>query len=391
MSKGKVLLVGTSYGAMHMLLRLKKMGYSVSVCGGIESDPCHQHADESYYVDYSVKESLLELCKENIFDYIVPTCNDYSYNSASYVSTKMDKYFGFDNYSVTNILHEKELFRQFTLENNLPAPRSISKDNPAVNKFSDLPFPILVKPNDSFSGKGVTQVFSKDKVKTAIDKAESFSTDGKVVLEEFVDGTLHSHSAIIQNGEILIDFFVDEFCTVYPYQVNCSSLSYKLSSEIKIRVSASILKIIKKLSLKDGLLHTQFIAKDNVFWLIETMRRCPGDLYSELISKSTGFDYLDCYLKPFLNKKNPKKFNKNIKYIARHTVSVAKKMILGSVDYAVSTESLNIVPLVECGRTIKPAPFDKLSIIFLEFNSKEELMHGTPKIDKLVSVHEIKI
>jgi len=66
-------------------------------------------------------------------------------------------------------------------------------------------------------------------------------------------------------------------------------------------------------------------------------------------------------------------------------------MILGSVDYAVSTESLNIVPLVECGRTIKPAPFDKLSIIFLEFNSKEELMHGTPKIDKLVSVHEIKI
>ena len=71
MSKGKVLLVGTSYGAMHMLLRLKKMGYSVSVCGGIESDPCHQHADESYYVDYSVKESLLELCKENIFVYII--------------------------------------------------------------------------------------------------------------------------------------------------------------------------------------------------------------------------------------------------------------------------------------------------------------------------------
>ena len=301
------------------------------------------------------------------------------------------KFFGFDNYSVTNTLHEKKLFRRFTLENNLPAPRSISRNEIITDKLSSLPFPMLVKPNDSFSGKGVTRILSKDEARSAIDKAESFSTDGKAILEEFVDGTLHSHSVIIQNGEILIDFFVDEFCTVYPYQVNCSSLSYQLNSEVKTKVRSSILKIIKKLSLEDGLLHTQFIAKGNIFWLIETMRRCPGDLYSELISRSIGFDYLDCYLKPFLNEKNTKKFKKNIKYVARHTVSITKTIILGSVDYATSTGSLNIVPLAECGRVIRPAPFDKISIIFLEFKNREELVHGTPKIDELVTIHEIKI
>ena len=88
----------------------------------------------------------------------------------------------------------------------------------------------------------------------------------------------------------------------------------------------------------NGLLHTQFISDNNRFWLIETMRRCPGDLYGTLIKKSTGFDYAKFYSKPFLNQKNSiDEVNLLNRYFARHTISSPKDLIFKSIKYKNST------------------------------------------------------
>ena len=66
-----------------------------------------------------------------------------------------------------------------------------------------------------------------------INSAKQFSKSGAVIAEEFVDGKLYSHSAFIKNKKIVVDFFVNEYCTVYPYQVNSSNISKQLSQKIQ--------------------------------------------------------------------------------------------------------------------------------------------------------------
>ena len=59
--------------------------------------------------------------------------------------------------------------------------------------------------------------------------------------------------------KIIMNFFVDEFCTAYKYQVNSSNSPSTLNKKIKKEVVNAISKIILLLELNDGLLHTQFI------------------------------------------------------------------------------------------------------------------------------------
>lgn len=386
MVNNRVLLVGTSFSAIPLLKYLQENNYHVSVCGGLKNDPCHSYADQSFYIDYSNQDALLKLCQQEEFDFLVPTCNDSSYDAASYVATKLNKFYGYDTYATTCTLHTKNGFRTFTLENNFAVPFAI-KANSTISSEMFSNYPLLVKPDESSSGKGVTKIFNYSTLYEAIMTAQENSRNGEAIIEEFVEGNLYSHSAFIQDGEILIDFFADEYCSVYSYQVDCSSLTTNLSVEIQNEVRKSIKKLILLLNLSDGLLHTQFIANRQKYWLIETMRRCPGDLYGTLIQKSTGCNYSQYYINSFLNRKNDTKFIESKKFIARHTITVPNKLPFQSFEVNIpSSKGVEIFPLKESGDLLDEAPFDKVGIIFTEFSSFSELNLHTPVMKDFVKV-----
>lgn len=392
MKNKKVLLVGTSFSAVPLLLDLKEKGYFISVCGGLKNDPCHSYCDQSFFIDYSQKEQLLDLCIKEKFDYLIPTCNDYSYNSCSYVATKLNKYFGFDSYETTMLLHTKNSFRKFTLENKLSAPNAVKYNDDLDLQNLGLDYPVLVKPDYSFSGKGITKVYNLKELDKAISYAKENSRNGNLVLEEFVEGELYSHSAFIQDGEIFIDFFVNEYCTVYPYQVDYSYLSYDLDDNIKEEVRENINVLVKKLNLVDGLLHTQFISDNNKFWLIETMRRCPGDLYGTLIKESANFKYSSSYIDYFLNEVIDSKIvSDNLKYIIRHTVSSSEKKIFLYLDENINANRKKYYPLKESGQILDAAPNDKVGIIFIEVEKSQQLLEYKTKVKNLIDIKGIKI
>ncbi|MDR2827522.1 MAG: ATP-grasp domain-containing protein [Candidatus Adiutrix intracellularis] len=385
----EVLLVGTSFSAAPIYFILKRYGFKVAVCGKYLTDPLCQYADKMYHIDYSKKEDLYKLIKAEKFEFIVPSCNDSAYISASWSADKM-AYPGFDRYKITEILHTKIRFRKFIKENKISAPRfHCYKGNNDVEDFKK--YPVLVKPDDSFSGRGVSKIFNFSELPEAISIAIEESKSGQAVVEEFIDGSLHSHSAFIQNGRIFLDFFVDEFCTVYPYQVNCSNHPSILSDKIKRKFRETINDLIASLTLCDGLLHTQFITNGKEHWIIECMRRAPGDIYHRLIENSTGVNYMDCYLKPFIGKKiTPGSGFKKIKYFARHTISRRKITTPFSFSYKISSENISIVQLKSSGERLAAAPMDKAAILFVEFNDEESLFKITPKLANLIKIQNLE-
>lgn len=381
MKKNRVLLVGSSFSAMPLFSFLKKSGYEVAVCGGYKDDPCHIYADKSFFVDYSKKEELLKLCKKERFDFIVPSCNDYAYNSSSYVSSKLKRFSGFDEYKTTMKLHTKNGFRELMENLKLSSPRILKYDK----HKEELNYPILVKPNISFSGIGIKKISNKKDFYKIIKEIDTTN----ITIEEFVDGSLHSHSAFISNGKICIDFFVDEFCKTYPYQVDTSFMSKKISNKIRDKIREEITILIKSLNLNDGLLHTQFIANKDKFWLIETMRRCPGDLYGELIRKTSGFDYVKAYCDPFLKKNisNPKSKTRE-KFVLRHTISMPRKIRYKSFKHTIPSDEVEFFPLKESAYVLEKAPFDKTGIIFAEFKSKKLLIKNAKEIKKHIKIEK---
>jgi len=385
----KALLVGSSFSAAPIFFALKKYGLHVSTCGNIKTDPCHQYSDASFYIDYSDPEELMRIVESEKFDYLVPTCNDSSYMSCAPVAEKHG-FYGFDQHDIATILHTKSEFRQVTEKHSFPAPRfRIQKEGQPV-ETGQLRFPLLVKPVDSFSGRGITKVLSSSELSVAVRDALQASCSGEVVLEEFIEGCLHSHSAFIENQEVVLDFFVDEFCTVYPYQVDSSNHPSALPDGIRDAVRKTINRLAGVLKINDGLLHTQLLFNGDDFWIVECMRRCPGDLYGGLIEFSTGVDYADLFVRPFLNMKIPRLPKKmESSHFGRHTISTRSPLVNFSFSHSIPSRSVEIVSLKSSGEKLGAAPFDKLAILFAEYETMDTMLDVTPHMADFISIRTL--
>lgn len=371
-----VLLIGSSFSAMPMLMALKARGFHVTTMGKHAGDPCHAYSDGAIFEDYSDKDALFDACQKHKFDFIIPTCNDYSYLAASYVAGIMN-YAGFDRAEATQILHVKDRFRQFCEEAGIPAPRTYGHFNAQEPlNLAEFSGQALVKPVDSFSGRGVTRVSNVAEAIGAAKMAFSMSRTSAAVVEQFVDGGLHSHTSFIVDGKIVWHDFVDEFCEVYPYQVDRSSYPSRLSTAQKASVHSAMEKLVKELDLVNGLLHTQFIASETEFWIIECMRRCPGDLYGHQFKYAFAFDYEDAYISGFLGETpNFPTLSERTTQVERRIVSVDKDVPFFGTGLNAQGREVIYVPLKESGQKLGPAPFDKAAIVFFR-GAKETSADG---------------
>jgi hypothetical protein len=384
MSK-RALLIGSSFSSAPILARLRAHGIAVEVCGKYEDDPCHDYADASHYIDYSNRQALLEVVLAGNFDYLVPSCNDTAYMSGAWVAAQTG-HVGFDRFDIAEVLHTKHAFRTLTRALHLPSPRSFDPSSVPL----DAPYPLVAKPVDSFSGRGMTKIYEPSKLADAIKAAASVSSNGTAVVEEFIDGSLHSHSAFIVDGKIIADWFVDEFCSVYPYQVDCSNYPSVLPDGVRSGMRQCMERIAAHLSICDGLLHTQFIRNGDRYWIIETMRRCPGDLYGQLIERSLNIDYTYRYVAGFVGERAaPADAAVAPKLIGRHTISVATPQAVCAFSTNFPGRLLTIVALKASGKRLEAAPFDKLAIVFNEFASFDEMICTTPAMASLVHLEPV--
>lgn len=386
----RVLLVGSNFSSLPLLFALKRRGFHVTVCGNRPDEPCHVHADCSVMIDYSDAEALLSAAREGGFDFIVPTGNDVAYISSTVVANRLGMP-GFDSIETTNIIHTKRAFREFADSHSIPSPRSVRLAGTGEGSVFGLRYPLLIKPSDSFSGRGVSRITDPAELANAIADARRNSRSGEVVVEEFVSGNLHSHSAFVRDQEIIFDLFVDEYCSVYPYQVDSSNHPSGLAASVRQNVREIMARVVKLLGLADGLLHTQFISDGSDVWIIECMRRMPGDLYGSLIDQSLGIDYSDLVLQLIVGE--PFKVSPGYDpplFIGRHTITTDRPSVPLSFSHAIPAADVRVVQLKTAGKSLSPAPFDKLAILYARFESADQMLRVAPNFKTFISLQTLQ-
>lgn len=382
--KKSVLLCDASFSAIPLLEALKEKGLRVAVCGSRDADPCHALADESYIFDYSNKSKLLKKFKENNFDYLVPGCTDISYISCAWVAKKLGLP-GYDDVRAVKVINQKNEYRKLGKEKGYPIPNHETE----IANFKQMKFPALLKPMASFSGRGILRFDKFVELKRFIDCGKFSALGGEFLLEEFVEGRLYSHSAFLKAGKITTDFFVNEYCTIHPYQVNSSYVSTKLSVSVKKQMRIWLEIFAKDLNLADGLLHTQFISDGKRVYLVESCRRCPGDLYSLLIQKSTGINYASLYVSAFINLSPDVETKVSHKNFSRHTLSCNSDVIFAAAEIDIKDAKVSYVPIKKVGELLRAAPMDRAGIFFIEHLARRTMETVTENLYKLSRVQTL--
>ncbi|MGN6228568.1 MAG: ATP-grasp domain-containing protein [Dyella sp.] len=355
----KVLLVDTNFSSGPIHSELLAMGHEVHVVGNNPRDCLAKVSDHYWQQDYSDLDALDSLIQAQGFDFLVPGCTDRSYLSCAEVGR--GRFPGFDDREARHAVYDKQGFREAAERFSLPSPGLL---DPSMH---DLDTPVIVKPVDAFSGRGVTVLRQPDdaSLHAAIASARRASTSGRYLIERFVEGQLYSHSAFIRRGKVWHDVVVREDGSANPFVVDTSHVVPQVDDGLLDALRRCTETVVACLGLVDGLLHTQFIWDSREFWLIELTRRCPGDLYSQLIELSTGFPYARTYALPYLDELFPDTLRElACRPVMRHTVSLDQGCDLAYLKFKRPVQIERWVPLALVGDHIQPSPSGRIGILF---------------------------
>lgn len=363
----KVLLLDTNVASAPIHQYLAGAGYEVHVVGRNPADFLAKSAGNYINLDYSDVDATLALVDRLGAAFIVPGCNDLSYEVCAAIAAKRP-FPGVDSLEASRTILNKKDFRRYAASNDISAPREVAESDWTSGR------PVIVKPVDAYSGRGVTALKapSRQDVSCAMYLAKGFSKSGTCIVEEFVEGQLYSHTAFIDEGGVVADFIVEEYGRINPFTVDTSRVLFDFNPAMLRKVRDAIEQIGRDLKLRPGLIHTQFISNGEQFWIIEITRRCPGDLYSLLISLSTGFNYAENYVRPFIGMPFEGRAEQR-SAIMRHTISLSEEQTFGSLQFHRSLNLEKFVPLALTGDLIGPSPFGRIGILFARTENTSEL------------------
>lgn len=362
----KILLVDTGFSSLPIYKFLRQCTDEVWAIGNRAEDVIAKHAGKRWIKqDYSKIHDVAKIIDK--FDFIVPGCTDVSMDTCVKITSNNKL---LDSVQVNDILNRKSLFRSVCKKLDLPCPRLIDpEDLPLEGKF-------ICKPVDSFSGRGVTIFEGKDikQFEKAAEIARLSSPSSDFLIESYIEGQLYSCSGFIENESLTDHFFVREGCSANPYAVDTSYVVEAMDKTAESVLVKAIEKLAEHLKLKDGLLHVQFILSDTGPMIIEATRRCPGDLYSLLIERSTGFEYAAKYASYHLGKTfyATSKFSKPI---VRHTVTADDVCIFDGLNLKKDILLRAFYPLSMLGSSLQPKQKDRAGILFCEAQNKDSILN----------------
>ncbi len=389
MSKSpKLLIAGGGYADIPLIQAAKKLGFYVITSGNRPDELGHRYSDEYQHADFSAPDKMLDLARSMDISAICPCCNDFSALSCAYVAEKMGLP-GHDAFEIAKIIHHKDSYREFALHNDIPTPRAIGAINikEAVRAVDELTYPLIIKPVDLTGGKGVTTIDEPGQAQKALKNAFSISHAKRVVVEEFIEGTRHGFSAFLRNGRVVFHFWDNEYYYLNPYLVAAASCPGLVPHDVRRELCEVSEKIAALLSLKTGIFHIQFILHEGKPIIIEICRRAPGDLYIKLVEHATGVDYAEWIVRASTGMRCDALAHVEPKgYLTRHCVMASRPGTLRDVVFDPTIDSMTIDRMMwwKPGDSISDVLTTKFGIVFVEFDSQEEMITTTPKLHELI-------
>jgi carbamoyl-phosphate synthase large subunit len=158
--------------------------------------------------------------------------------------------------------------------------------------LNDLSFPVIIKPSDAFSSRGVIKCESLQDILYNENFTRNFSSDHSLIIEEFLEGPEYSVESITYSGNTHIIQYTEKIITPYPYTVEMGHIQPAEFSAIdKSKIDEVIVKAIKSLKLDNCATHTEFKLTTEGPKIIEIGARLGGDYISSYLTlHSTGVD-----------------------------------------------------------------------------------------------------
>ena len=289
----KALIIAGGLPQIELIRQLKCRGIKTILVDGSLNAVARPYADKFFLVDVFDIMAIKGIAINEKVDFLITVCADQVLLVVAQVSEMLGLpcYIDYETgINVSNKIKMKRLFRQ----NAIPTTDYVEITQLNKDSLSQLHYPLVVKPVDAYSSKGVRRADSFDELAHYYEDAHRISRSGGVIVEEFFGGEEISVDAFVVDGRVRVlsisnsekvkdkDRFVI-FRGRYPASI---------SESVKNQITVIAQKIADAFGLVNSPLLIQLLTNGEKISVLEFCARTGGNMKYLLIKYSCGVDVI---------------------------------------------------------------------------------------------------
>ena len=195
----KALVLAAGFPQIALIKELKSRNIEVLVADYSINPVAKPFADKYFRVSTLDVGAITKLAQDEKVDFLITACTDQALLTVAKVSKDLNLpcYIDYQTaLQVTNKAYMKKVF----VDNEVPTAKHVILGEYSEDLLKGLSWPLIVKPVDCNSSKGVEKVEDVSSLKRAIDYAVELSRTNTAVVEEYVCGEELSADVYIENG-----------------------------------------------------------------------------------------------------------------------------------------------------------------------------------------------
>jgi biotin carboxylase len=291
MHKKSILIFGAGLNQLELIREAKKLNLtSVAIDPAIDP-PGKAECDFYYQVRSDDYNTTREIATRHKIDGIVTGQMENPLKLMAKLAEEMG--YIFHSCQVAAQCRDKWLMKEAFSKNSVPYAKGILLKS-GEESLSELPgnltFPLIIKPRDSYSSRGVYKTNSMFELERYLYESRSFSSNRDVIIEEFLRGKEYSVESVTHKGVTSVIQYTEKFITPYPNTVEVGHIQpAELDESQKNIIKALVVDAINSLGIDNSATHTEVMLNDDRAWIIEVGARLGGDFIASYLTKaSTG-------------------------------------------------------------------------------------------------------
>ena len=300
----KAFVLAGGLAQIELLQQLKARGITTVLADGNANALARPYADIFYQLPIFDVEAVKEVALKEQVDFLITVCADQVLLVVAQVSEMLGLPWYID-YKTAQLVSDKKYMKKVFWEHNIPTSRYVEMTELEWDKIQHLQYPLVVKPVDAYSSRGVRKALNPEELTVYFTEAAQISRTGGVIVEEFVAGE-----------EISVDIYVEDGVA----KLLCVSNSEKLADADRfiifrgrypVNAPDTILEQIRQVaqqiadafSLKNCPMLIQMIHDGKRVSVLEFCARTGGNMKYLLIKRACGFDVIKAVIDLTLGQK----------------------------------------------------------------------------------------
>ena len=291
----------------HTLLieKLKARGYCTLVADMNPKAPAVPVADEFVSISAFDKEAIAQYAKENAIDLVISSCSEQANSVSCYVGEKLGLPHPYSYETSLDVTNKGRMKKLFKAGGVTTSDFMLFRQIEELEKC-DLAYPLVVKPVDAYSSKGVHKANNYDELTEYAKDALKVSHSGQGIAEEYCPGVEIQVDCAAIEGKAHV-LMTRSKRTLSQNAIELNSGGSIVPADITEAERAQAAVLAQRIADAFGLRNTPFFYQarlhNGVISVLEFAPRIGGGLSFQMVRRATGVDIVDLSIQSFLGEK----------------------------------------------------------------------------------------